>query len=130
MSDKKLTYIQELELKKRAYHRSKHSEKYPNGVFSLQIRYGKYGYGKSGGDEERIVQLRWGIKRSNFYYSSTSFTVKKFNDDISVVKGINNSFKYVYNYSDIDSLIRKCKRAKVEQDLIDAYVSEFNKRGG
>ena len=128
MKTKKLTYIQKLELKKRKYHEARRKSKYPNGIFSIQIRYGPYGWHSKKDNVERHVGLRWGIKRSNYYYGR-SFELFRAEDGKIVIRDhINNSFKYTYNYPDLDSLLRKCKRAEVDQDLVDTYIKELEKR--
>jgi len=117
---KKLTYIQQLEAKKRKYHKAKHKKKYPNGVFSIQIRYGDHGWSHKAPGIENRIQLRWGIKRNTQCYG-TSFAVVKTKDGVA--------FDYTYNYNNLNSLLRKCEREGVDPKLVNAYLEELKKRG-
>lgn len=122
---KKLTDIQELELRKRKIHEKKFKEKYPNGCFSIQIRYGRYGWKKpSPENEEKHIQLRWGIKKDSTQYWFNSFTIDK---NLKIVS-INNSFGNVKNYNTLEKLIEKCKKENINQKQIDLYIKTYNEQ--
>jgi len=133
----KETYIQSLNRLKREYWEKEFEDKYPNGVYSLQIRHGASGYGDK--DEPIMsIQLRWGKKHSNFYYKyATSFTVSNYIDPgafrgiikkgITVIKGINNSFKYTYNYNTLEKLLTKCTKENVSKKQIEVYLEQLKK---
>jgi hypothetical protein len=117
------SYIQELEAKKREYHNQEFKKKYPNGCFSIQIRYGKYGFDAVKGKERRI-QLRWGIKTNSTHYWTKSFYV----DENGNIETINNSFKYTWNYDNLKDLLKKCIKENVDKKLISLYKKELEKR--
>ena|ERR1039457_1137042 len=118
-----MTPIQKLEQKKKLIHRKNFQKKYPNGCFSLQIRYGQYGF-SSRPDPIRRVELRWGTKTDSTQYFHKSFRIQA-NREVST---INNSFDYVYNFSSFGELMQKCKRENVPEELIIQYTQECQSR--
>lgn len=126
MVEKKLTYIQELERKKAEYHEQKHKEKYPDGVFSVQIRYGSHGFDDKDAGLEKSIQLRWGIKSGPQHYAKSFVVGRTREGEIYFDSYINNSFQYTYNYPTMEKLLAKCKRECVAQELVDAFLHEFN----
>jgi hypothetical protein len=126
---KELTYVQKLEEMKRKYHEEQHKSRYPNGVFSIQIRYGMFGWKKPTPEhEEKHVQLRWGVRISPQHWGTNFCIGKNVNGEL-ITRRINNSFDNTYNYNNLDALLRKCDRENVDQPLIDAYTNELKKRG-
>lgn len=119
-----MTVIQKLEKQKRLIHQKAFKKRYPNGCFSLQIRYGQYGY-ESKNSPIRQVELRWGIKTNSTQYWAKSFRIKE-NGEINT---INNSFGYVYNYDSYNELINKCRKENISESIINKYTEECKNRG-
>lgn len=122
---KKLTFIQQKEQEKKEYHKKQFQLKYPLGCFSLQIRYGRYGFGLK---SEKIIssrQIRWGTKKYSTYYYERSFNIQK---NLAIQQGINNSFRYTYNYSSLQKLITKCNKEKIPQEQIEKFTDTYKRQ--
>ena len=123
-----LTHIQQIEREKRIYHAQNWEKQYLNGCFSLQIRYGAYGFGKRG-NSPRHIQIRWGTKKVRDQgtftpaYWTKSFAVK---DDLTI-EPIDNSFKYTYNYNTLEKLLKKCEKEQVPKEMINKYITTLKK---
>jgi len=100
-------------------------EKYPNGLFTVQLRYGKYGYDKKTGSIATIYGIHYNVKRRTSWCSYRGISVEfdKRKDTIHVETSQNNSFGYCYHADSFD----KCIALATKHNLPAIIVNEFQK---
>lgn len=126
MKIEQLTYVQQKQQEIKEYHQKLFQKKYPLGCFSLQMKYGKYGYGLKSKEKIHSIQIRWGVKKySTLYCCKKSFNIQ---EELAIQEGINNSSKYTYNYPSLQKLITKCNKEKVPQKQIEKFIDTYKRQ--
>ena len=121
----KLTFIQQKKQEMKEYHKKQFQLKYPLGCFSLQMRYGEYGWGLKSKEPIQSKQIRWGTKKYTGYYYGRSFNIQ---ENLKIQEGIGNSFQYTYNYSSLQELITKCNKEKIPQKQIEKFIDTYKRQ--
>ncbi len=120
--------------------------KFPRGRFVLQMRgfqkdskFPVFGTSKKPTVEDSVVTLAWEPRRrtshsapcgvcvqdGDFYGGVNGYGVKK---SIKIEKYLNNTWGFVKDFADLESLVDYVKKTGVGNDVIECFVKEYDEK--